>query len=105
MEDADAGVDRGLGSGFPLPAEVGDEAGTGERGFVEELGAAIAVDAGSGGDEEHLRRMAKAGKGGCEGVRGLDSALDHLALVGGCPATGGEVCAREMDGGGESFKG
>ena len=66
MEDADAGIDGWLRGGFPLAASIGEKALAGERGFVEELLAAIAVDAGGGGDEERLRRMAEGGEGSGE---------------------------------------
>ena len=74
------------------------------RSFVDELVAAIAVDADGRGDEEHSGRMAEAGEGGGEGAGGVDAALGDFALVVGGPAMGSEVCAGEMDGGSEAFE-
>src|ERR1035441_7907301 len=105
VEDADAGIDCGLGSGFPLLTQVGKKAGTEAGGFVEELVAAIAVDADGRGDEEHLRRMPEASKGSGERKGGMDAALGDLALEFGSPAMVGEVRTRKMNGGGEVFKG
>jgi hypothetical protein len=48
--------------------------------------------------------MAEASEGGGQGSGGLDTALGYFALECRCPAMGGEVCTREMDGGGEVFK-
>ena len=104
MEDADAGVDGGLGGGLPLLAEIGEKAGAERRGFVDELVAAIAVDADGRGNKEHSGRMAEAGEGGGEGAGGVDAALGDFALVVGGPAMGGEICAGEMDGGSEAFE-
>ena len=100
VEDSDAGVDGGLGGSFPMLAQFGEKAGAEGRGLVDELVAAIAVDAGGGGYQESLWWVAEAGKGGGEGGGGEDAALGDLALVVGGPAMGGEVCTGEMDGGG-----
>lgn len=104
VEDADAGVDCGLGSGFPLLAEIGEKAGTRAGGFVEKFVAAVAVDSDRRGDKEHLGRMAQAGQGSGEGAGGLDAALGYFVLEFRGPAMCGEVCAGEVDGGGEVFK-
>src|SRR5579863_9310322 len=46
MDDADAGINGGLGCGFPLMAEVGKKSRAGGGRLVKHLGAAVAVDAG-----------------------------------------------------------
>ncbi len=78
VEDANAGVDSGLGGGFPLLAEIGEKAGAEGRGFVDKLVAAIAVNTCGRGDKERLWRTAEAGKGGGEGAGGVDAALGNL---------------------------
>lgn len=67
MDNANARIDGGFGGGFPLPAEVGEEAGAETGGFVEELAGAIAVDADGRGDKERLRRIPESGKQAGEG--------------------------------------
>jgi len=104
MENADAGVDSGLSGRFPFLAKIGEKTGAGERGFVEEGFAAVAVDANGGGDEERFWGTAEAGQGGGEDARGEDAANGEFAGVVLCPAVGSEVGAGEMNGGGKIFK-
>ena len=60
---------------------------------------AVAVDAGGGGDQERLWRVAEGGKGCGEGAGGAYAAFKNFALECGGPAMGSDVCAGEMDGG------
>jgi len=104
VEDSNAGVDSGLGRGFPLLTAVGKKACAKGRGFVKEFVAAIAINAGGRGDKEQPGRMAEAGKSSGERVSRIDAALGDFAFVFGGPAMGGEICAGEMDGATQVFK-
>jgi hypothetical protein len=48
--------------------------------------------------------MAEAGEAGGEGARGADAARSYFSFVIRSPATGGQVCAGEVNGGGKVFK-
>ena len=91
VENADAGLDGGLGCGFPLLADLRQKAGAGGGGLVEQLIVAVAVDAGGGGDEERLRRVAEVGESVGKGAGGLNTAICDFALIGGGPAMSGNV--------------
>lgn len=104
LHDPDAGINGRLRRGFPVPAEIGQKAGARWRGLVKELVAAIAVDADSRGDQQHLGRMAECGKRCGEDASGGDSALKQNALVFGGPSMGSDVCAGKMNGGDEAFE-
>jgi len=104
VEDADASVDGGPGCCLPLLAALGQKTGAERRGFVEELVAAIAVNAGGRGDKERPGRMAEVGKSRGKDTGGVDAAIGNFAFVIRGPAVSGKVSAGEMDGCGEVFE-
>ena len=86
------------GGGFPLATQIGEKTLTRSRALIEDLVAAIPIDANRRGDQKRARRPPQAGQQRRKGTGGIETAGGHFAAVRGSPAAGGKVGPREMNG-------
>lgn len=105
VDDANPGGAGGLGGGFPVARDLGEEAAADAGGFGEFLLAAVAVDTDAGGDDEDFGGLWAGGDGVGDEAGAVDAAgADAIAFAFG-PASESDGFAGEVDHGVESVEG